>query len=598
MPFQYHRLQYHRPIAWIASVVVLCTWTSLVLAQAQPPRELTKEQDKLARDFLRGKGAESAEIKDALVLKIKTEVMKLSAPVPQANSTFEEWQNLAKLSNARNTFDSSYITGAKNPVARKIVAKTVAESCSAILAQPNVAIQSKINLMALLAEMDEKAAEGENPPDPSGDALKVLFQYANAPQAPVYLRAIALHGMNRHLGRWWSDPTHWNANIKNPVVSLLDGIINSEPKSALDVNSHAWLQRRAYDCLTTIRSPGAKGGSAVIAAIKHLGDSKTLPSVRMSALEYLSHLDLSDKKFEAYNRNYLIGMSHLLRSQLVNWYEREDDTLKSKSGAMGGMAGGMGGYAGGYGGDAGMMGGDAGMMGGGYGGDAGMMGGGGMPGGGYGGEGGGYGMMGGGEGAYGGAGNRPKPKDTQTWQVRLARRHINQISQAVHVALDGKPMADEGIEVVEAVKPISAAQLPADLKEKIVALIEAVDEFQTAVNDPARVRDMTSLLTQAEGTIEEIMDLVKEIPGFLDKYPELTEDDELDSAIDPNAKPQPADPNAPADPSAPVDPNAPADPSAPVDPNAPADPSAPANPSAPAGTAPVAAAENATAANN
>lgn len=573
----------HRSIAWIASVVVLFVGSSVVLAQGKAAPELTREQDKLARDFLRGKGAASAEARDALVLKIKTEVERLRAPEAK---TFEEWQGLAKLSDARYSLDSTYITGAKDPEARKIVAKTVSDTCKTILAQP-VAIQTKINLMAILAEMDEKAAEGELPPDPSNDAFAVLGLYATDQKQPVYLRAIALHGLNRHIGRWWTHASHWDARTKKGIEAKLVEIIVSEPKTALDVNSNAWLQRRAYDCLTTMRSTGDKGGNAVMAAIKHLSDSKTLPSVRMSALDYLTHLNLSDKRFEAINREYLIGLSHFVRSQLVDWYEREDDLLKAKSGAMGGMAGGMGGM-GGYGGEGGMMGG--GYGGGGYGGGAA-----GMPGGGgYGGEGG---MMGGGYGGEGGMmggapgmSNRPRPKDTQTWQVRLARRLINQISQAVHVALDGKPMAEQP--VVEGIYPLNAAQLPAELQENIVDLIDAVDSFQSAVNDPLRVRDMTSLLTQAEGQIEEIMDLVKEVPGFLDKYPELIPDDELETATVPTAKP-PVDPNAPADPSAPADPNAPADPSAPVDPGAPAGSSAPAG-----GTAPVATAENATAANN
>ncbi len=547
--------QNHRSIAWIASLVVL-GFASNLLAQGQAAPELTKEQDKLARDFLRGKVSASEEAKQALALKIRLEVERLSAPEAK---TFEEAQSLAKFADMRFTLDSSYITGAKDPVARKIVTKTVAETSQAILAQP-VSIQTKINLMAILAEMDETAAEGENPPDPSSDALRVLFAYSGNAQAPVYLRSIALHGLNRQLGRWWSHPTHWPAKTKDQVQDMLVGIVNSEPKSALDITSHVWLQRRAYDCLTTMGS--LKGGPA---ALKHLADSKAIPSLRMSALLYLSRLDLSGAQFESVNRQYLIGTSHFLRSQLVNWFEREDDTLKSKSGGMGGMAGGMGYGGGGYGGEGG-----PGMMGGaGYGGGAGGYGGGGYAGGGMmGGEGGGY-PGGGGYGGMGAAG-KPKPKDTQTWQTRLGRRLINQISQTAHVALDGKPMLEEP--VVEGVKPLSAAQLPPELQEKIAKLIEAIDEFQLAVNDPLRVRDMTSLLTQAEGHIEEIMDLVKEVPGFLDRYPELIPDDELETANEPAGNNQPADPNDPAD---------------------------PANPAAPAdGVEPAAPADNATAANN
>jgi hypothetical protein len=544
--------QHRRSIAWIACLVVGGLGSS-VFGQAQPAPELTKEQDRLARDFLRAKISASDEAQRALELKVRLEVERLR--LPEA-AKFEDAQNLAKLDEMRSTLDSTYISGAKDPVARKIVAKTVAETCSKILAEP-VSIQSKINLMAILAEMDETAASGEGPPDPSSDALRVLFLYASSDKSPVYLRSIALYGLNRHLGRWWSHPTHWPEGIKSQVVTTLTGIVNSEPKSALDIASHAWLQRRAYDCLTTIGSMA--GGNA---ALKHLSDSKALPSLRMSALEYLSRFDLKDAKFEKQNMAYLIGLSHFLRSQLVGWYEREDDFLKSKAGGMGAMGGGMGGGMGGYGGgEGGMMGG--GYGGGGYGGEAGGM----TGGGGYGGEGGG--MMGGGMpggggyggeggGMYGGAMNKPKPKDTQTWQTRLSRRLVNQISQAVHVALDGKPVT-EGT-VVANVKPINAAQLPAETTAVIAKLIETLDEFQTAVNDPLRVRDITSLLTQAEGHIEEIMDLVKEVPGFLDRYPELIPDEELETATDPAQNQVPADPTDPADPAAPADPSDPANP--------------------------------------
>lgn len=549
--------QNHRSIAWIACLMVL-GGAQAAFAQAPAAVELTKDQDRTARDFVRGKVSASEEAKQALTLKIQSEVARLRAP---AAKNFEDAENLAKLADLRFTLDSTWISGAKDPVARKVVTKAVADSSRQILAENQVSIQSKINLMALLAEMDETAASGDLPPDPSSDALGVLWTYSSSDQAPVYLRAIALYGLNRHMGRWWSHPSHWPDTVKGQLVDMLVGIVQSEPKSELDRASHTWLQRRAYDCLTTTGS--LKGG---ITALKHLADSQAAPSLRMSALDYLSRFDLSDARFAPQNAEYLIGMSHFLRSQLVNWYEREDDTLKAKTGAMGGMmGGGMGGYGGGYGGGSEMMSGGGGYGGdmGGYGG-AGGMGGPGM--GGYGGEGGGYG------GGYGGTGGvaRPKPKDTQTWQVRLGRRLINQVSQSVHIALDGKPMPE--VNAVAGVKPINAAQLPPETQQVITNLIEAIDEFQVAVNDPLRVRDMTSLLTQAEGHIEEIMDLVKQVPGFLDRYPELTPDDELETANEPPKPQQPAQP---------VDPDAPAPPADGVKP-----------------AAPDAAAENTTAANN
>ena len=189
-----------------------------------------------------------------------------------------------------------------------------------------------------------------------------------------------------------------------------------------------------------------------------------------------------------------------------------------------------------------------------------------------GGDAGGAGMMG------GGGGKKSKPIDTQSWQVRLGRRVINQITQATHLALAGVPLPDG--KPVAGIKPIKDAQLTAEEQAKLTELVSAIAELQTAVNDPQLVTDMTSLLAQAEGNIEEIMDLVKEVPGFLARYPELAPDDDLPTAEAPGAK-RPAATDEGQNPA--PDGQAPANEPAAADGTAPAE-NAAAAPAAPAGT--------------
>ncbi|MEZ6151644.1 MAG: hypothetical protein R3C09_16160 [Pirellulaceae bacterium] len=502
MQFNSHRTSAW--VAWLLVVTVACAGQSQGQGNGEP---LTREQDKLARDFIRGRTSASEEAKGALRLKMKAEVDRLKLPPAR---TFEEAEALAKLVDTRNNIDATWVTGARDPAARAVAVEALAVYGEMLLSE-DVSPQSKVNCMAMLAELDEAGVNGAMPPTPSEKALGVLYKYARNDQVPVYLRAIALHGVNRHIGRWW--PTDkWPDRTKQAIERTMADIVNSEPASPLDVRAHAWMVRRAYDCLKTMESPiGANS------ALNRLADPKALPSLRLAALEYLSRLDTSgfpeDKK-----SLHLIGLAHFTRSQLVNWYEKEDDTLKAKSGAA---AGGMGGGRM----DMAMGGGMMDMMGGG------MMGGGRM--------GSDIGDMLGGSGGR----RRDKPVDTQTWQVRLSRRLINQISQAAHVALDGVALP-EGKPVL-GVKPLKDAKLSAEEQAKIAKLIEAIELFQTAVNDPQRVRNMVSLLTQAEGNIEEIMDLVKEVPGFLVRYPELVPDEELDSAEDEGPlQADPANPDA------------------------------------------------------
>lgn len=175
---------------------------------------------------------------------------------------------------------------------------------------------------------------------------------------------------------------------------------------------------------------------------------------------------------------------------------------------MGGMGmGGMG--SGGMG-----MGGMGGEDEGGYGG--GMMGG-------MGGMGGGMGGMGGMDGMGAGS-NKPKPIETQDWRTRGSRRLLNQISQQVHIALDGKPLSSNSSLLVA--KPLTAIEGNAEIAAQVTDLVTLVDELQTAINDAVKIRTINTLLTGAKVPIENIMEFALELPGFVDRYPELADDEE------------------------------------------------------------------------
>ncbi len=239
----------HRLSAWFACLLVV---TMACAARSQAPADggPTREQDKLARDFIRGRAAASEEAKAALRLKIKTEVDRLKLPPAKS---FEDAENLAKLVDIRGTIDSTWVTGARDPAARLVAVEALA-AYGGMLLNEDVSPQSKVNCLAMLAELDEVGLTGSAPPTPSEKAFSVLFNYARNEQAPIYLRAVALHGVNRHIGRWW--PTDkWPDNGKRQIEKTMTDIVNSEPASPLDVRAHAWMVRRAYDCLRTMESP-------------------------------------------------------------------------------------------------------------------------------------------------------------------------------------------------------------------------------------------------------------------------------------------------------------------------------------------------------
>ncbi len=435
------------------------------------------------------------------------------------------------------------IRGGSSEAAKKAAADQVIFYCKGIATGANYHPHSRINALVALAELDL------NSNMPYTGTINVLRSIANEPTQPLHLRAIAIYGLGRHAKLTKRPPAGVDVLAKE-----MTAIVSSQPVSPLDTKAHAWVVRRAFDVLTSLGVPHAQEP-----AIARLLDDKQLPSLRLAAADYLPRIDnskLTDEK----KTQYFIGLAQLLEQQLVMWYEREEDALNMKSGAMAGGSGGMGGMGmGGMGmGGMGMGGMGEGGMGMGGMGEGGMgMGMGGMGEGGMGmggmGEGGmGMGGMGMGGMGMGGAnmGQKPKALETQPWEVRMTRRQVNQILQTAHVALDGKQIKG-GRPVTATAKGLVDLGLPAAIAEPASDLLKSVESLQNRVNDSFKISTMNSLLMQTKKQIETIMDLVREVPALTAQYPKYIEKDALNDVLEQPKNTPPAGGDA-SDPSAPA----------------------------------------------
>ncbi len=485
--------QMKRPVL-TSALALSCCLTSASWAQEEiPSPKLTAQEISLANNFNRGRQPVSEDAKKAL----RKQVLEYVAKLTQAK------EMLAYPQLRRNV--ELLLAEPRQPAeARTAVVEAVVLYAGTIARADKYSPAARINCLAMLAELDEKTdnSRDQTPPLPSSGAFATLKNLAADPTAPPHLRAIALHGLERHVRVYWIS-TIWNEALRTEIQKIATDVLAANPKTVLDEQSHAWLTRRAYDILGVIKTP-----DAVDIAIEQLSEPKAFPSVRLSALSYLSELDWPALPAEKQSK-YMIGLSHFVRSQLVDWYEYQEDIIKRDTNAQ---AGGMGGMGGGMGGGMNMGGGEGeegGSMDSGYGG--GMMGGGGMEGG-----------MGGG--MMGAGSNKPKPIDTQDWRTRGSRRLLNQISQQVHIALDGKPLTSSSSQVVA--KPLSAIEGNAEIAAQVTDLVTLIDELLTEVNDAAKIKTINTLLTGAKIPIENIMEFALELPGFVDRYPDLADDEE------------------------------------------------------------------------
>ncbi len=477
-------------------VVISVSLCGSVFAQKEiPTPSFSSQEAGLASNFNRGRQPATDDARKALDKQVLVSVSKLTQAKELTNYPRHRQSVLMLLAETKQP-----------PEARETVVNAVVRYAGTIARQDTYSPAARINCLALLAELDEKAENNKDqlPPLPSQGAFVELRKLAADPATPPHLRAIALHGVERHARVYWN--TRWNDAGRAEIQKIATDILAASPKSALDEQSHAWLTRRAYDILGVAKSP-----VAIDIAIEQLSEPTAFPSVRLSALTYLCEMDMTALAAEK-QAKYMIGLSHFVRSQLVDWYEFQEDIIKRDTNAQ---ASGMGG----------MMGGGRSM--------GGMMEGGGEEGGGMGGSG--YGdMMGGGggrmEGGMGmgmgmgmGSGNNPKPIDTQDWRTRGSRRLLNQVTQQVHIALDGKPLVDADVQVEKSLLSIDGN---AELAAQVTELVTLVEELQTAVNDPVAIKTINTLLTGSKLPIENIMEYSIELPGFTDRYPELADDEE------------------------------------------------------------------------
>jgi hypothetical protein len=509
----------------LASQSAMC---GLVYGQATPPLKTEKfaagEASRVGAMF---KGKENPE--PVLIKRyVQNEVARFS------NVTAES--DMGSFATIRTQLISNIRSSASEP-AKKIAADHLLLLAKGIAASPNFHAIARINCVAALSELELVSNS------PYAETFMPLVDVARNESQPLQLRAIALYGLNRHVKLTKLPPA--NAEGLAKAITVL---VASKPKTALDVKAHAWVVRRGFDVLSSLAA-----NHAVAPALARLLDDKELPSVRLAAADYLPRIDQSKLKLTDEQKiQYFVGLAQLLEQQLVMWYEREEDTLNMKSGGTGmgfggGMDGGMGGMGGmGMGGmDGGGMGGYGGGMEGGMGGMEGGMGGmeggmGGMGGYGAGGEGG----MG-----MGPTGPKPRPLDTQPWEVRMTRRQVNQILQTAHIALDGK--AIKGGRPVSAVgKGLVDLELPAEIANPASDLLKAVESMQNRVNDSTKITTMNSLISQTKKLIERIMDQVREVPALTAQYPKYQEKkEELGDVLDqPKAAAPASDPSNPDDP--------------------------------------------------
>ena len=523
----------------VCALLLLCVASQAVAEDKKKYNEIdfqepSTQEKKRARDYARGRQQNG----EAVLKKVITaEVSKLTH-----RSQAEDLGSIRKA-----LVDNFLSTSTPQGTARSIAIDTVLRGATLIAQGKDYSPPARINAMVLLAGLDDAPGNGGGtPPQPCAKALNVLVQMGRDESQPLYLRSIALYGIERQIGRYFHTNA-WNQNIKGGIGRMLMQVINSSPKTELDLVAHGWMVRRAMDCMA---ATGAYVPALADKVITMLGDENTLPSLRMSSAKYMMLMDNS-KLTPEQKKAYFVSLAHFLRSQLVDWYEMEDDLLNRSGGGSTAFGGGMGG---------GLGGGMGGSMGGGYGGEGGMGSGMGMggPGGGYGGEGGmgsgmgmggpGGGGMGMGGSGYGSGSTKVKAKDVMDWKAMVARRRVNQIAEISHLCLDGFP-------VLEGKKPkrigvaLKDASLEAEESAKLDELLEKLDELQEAVNDANRITNVNDLLQQAEARIEEIMTATEAIPGFLDKYPELAVETDLASVPDQKEPPaEGSDPNKPGDP--------------------------------------------------
>ena len=154
--------------------------------KVKPP---SPTERKLADNFNRAKAPATSQAQQALQKKMRYEISQLTLAKDMTNYT-----------QLRKALMQTYVRpGRQSPEARKIVVATLASEAAKIVLDKAYSPATRINCLTILAELDDQLSDSRKnaPPYPAKQALKPLVVIAQDAKAPVYLRAIALHGLER-----------------------------------------------------------------------------------------------------------------------------------------------------------------------------------------------------------------------------------------------------------------------------------------------------------------------------------------------------------------------------------------------------------------
>ncbi len=146
---------------------------------------------------------------------------------------------------------------------------------------------ARYNAMIFVGGLDRKErGEGNPVPQPLAEALVVLLDIAKDSKHPVYLRAVALDGIQRHC------ETEIPTNGRPVTVQALLGIAKSPEGST--AAGPAWLRKRSVQCLGIMADRGANEANkpeVVEVAVALLRDSAASINARCEAAYAIGSID-------------------------------------------------------------------------------------------------------------------------------------------------------------------------------------------------------------------------------------------------------------------------------------------------------------------
>lgn len=505
---------HHFRILLILLVALPCCATDTANAQGEPAKVTVDDKTvKIAKELLSGtRPASDAEGVAAVKKCCEAFIAEFSQPYDKADAIPNFRATHMKLR------DLSFST--KTAEARGVLVGNIVMVATKYARDPKASPAARVNCVTLLAELDEALDQRTRTRKPSTKALIELLNLLNPKSStPTYLQAVTLQALERHVRDGFKG---WSDGGKKRVRDIAAQYANKPPIEDQDREVHTWLTRRGLDILRE-----AKANDAVDSALGYLADPNQMPSLRLTSLQYLSAQTLPEMNDQQKDL-YTLGLAHFLRSQLFAWHQAETNRQNTTSGASTG--GGYSGARGGMGGSLGMSSRD---------------------------DGGGMAMdtdaparrstRGRPNDRNRRSGSTTKPLESQDWQARAARRRLNDLTQAVRLAVEGKRIEDETVSKTQSF--LSAQDLGLGEKYNFARLIELLDNLQTQINDAELITNVQSVMNVAKRDIEDISRYAKGLPGFLEKYPELRsgEEDQLEELNEVETETPSDDAEPPAD---------------------------------------------------